>query len=86
MNGSAEREQYRLQHVRERLAEDPRVNTLDVHLDMQGQTVLLTGYAETEERRETIGALVSDMLPGFEVDNQTTVEPIPDPEEAEQVE
>jgi hypothetical protein len=85
MTGSTERDQYRLQHVRERLAEDPRLNTLDVHLDMRGQTVVLTGHAETEERRKTIGALVSELLPGLDVDNRTTVEAVPDPEEAEEM-
>jgi osmotically-inducible protein OsmY len=85
MTGSPERDEYRLQHVRERLAQDPRLNTLDVHLDMQGQVVVLTGHAETEERRQTIGALVSELLPGVEVDNRTTVEAVPDPEEAEEM-
>jgi osmotically-inducible protein OsmY len=85
MTGSAERDQYRLQHVRERLAEDPRLSTLDVHLEMQGQTVVLTGHAETEERRKTIGDLVTELLPGLEVVNRTTVEAVPDPEEVEEM-
>jgi hypothetical protein len=75
---------YLIQRVREALAHDPRVGELELRVKMVGTKVFVGGTVPTEERRRAVGEVVSEVLPDFEIHNETTVidfGPRPDQEE-----
>jgi osmotically-inducible protein OsmY len=65
---------YLVAHVRDALAQDPRVSELELKVKIAGSKVFVTGTVPTEERREAVADVVAETLPEFEVQNQTTVE------------
>lgn len=68
------------EHTRQALADDPRLGQLDVAITLRGQRALLTGHVATRDRRELLGAVVAEHLPGYEIDNATTtLEDMPEP-------
>lgn len=69
---------YLLAHVREALATDPRVNELHIDTQVAGNRVVLTGYVATEERKALITEVVKELLPEYEIHNQTTVGTFPE--------
>jgi osmotically-inducible protein OsmY len=73
--------EYLVQHIRERLAQDPRVNELDIQVVVAGERVFVTGHVATQERQETVKVVVEEIAPGYEVCNETTVnQPTASPE------
>ena len=78
-----EPEPYLLQHVRDAIANDPRVNELDVHLSSAGGKVFLAGHVSTKERRDALGEVVRELLPGYIVVNQVSVPETSEPPEVE---
>lgn len=60
------------EETRRALAEDPRLGQLDVAITLRGQRALLTGHVVTRDRRDLLGAVVAEHLPGYEIDNATT--------------
>lgn len=75
--------EYLVEHVREALADDPRVNELGLHVAVRGGTVFVSGVVSTAERHEAVTAVVSERAPGWTVHNGTTVAPLAEPMEAE---
>ena len=70
------------EETRRALAEDPRLGQLDVCITLRGQRALLTGHVVTRDRQELVAAVVADHLPGYEIDNATTIlENLPEPSE-----
>lgn len=80
---AAEPKQYVVAHIRERLARDDRVNDLNIHVQVVGETVFLTGEVETAARRDAVAEVVRELLPDYEVRNQVGVRHLHPPEEAE---
>jgi len=76
---------YLVQHVREALAEDPRVSELHVEVTVTADRVFITGAVPTEERRDVIAAVVRELLPEHQVSNHVTVEPISGAPEVERL-
>lgn len=76
---------YVTQHLRERLASDPRTNELELQIQLVGGKVFVSGTVATDERRAGITEVIEEMLPGCEVHNQTTVGDFPAAEGAERV-
>ena len=76
---------YVVAHVREALARDGRVNELNVDVTVAGRRVFLTGEVATEERRRAISEVVGELLPDYEVHNETSVPAVGEPGEAEQL-
>lgn len=72
-------------HLRERLAEDPRVNELNIDAAFSGRVVTLTGRVTTADRREAVGVVAAELLPGFEIRNDVTLIPIGEDGRAETV-
>jgi len=75
---------YLIQRVREALAHDPRVGELELRVKMVGNKVFVGGTVPTEERRRAVGEVVGEVLPDFEIHNETGVidfPPQPDHEE-----
>jgi hypothetical protein len=68
------------EETRRALAEDPRLGQLDVCISLRGRRALLTGHVVTRDRQELLAAVVADHLPGYEIDNATTIlENLPEP-------
>ena len=76
---------YVAAHVQEALARDPRVNEPELEVRVVNHRVFVTGVVPTNERREAIEAVVRDVSPGFDVENQTTVARYPEAGEPERV-
>ncbi|HEX2241061.1 MAG TPA: BON domain-containing protein [Actinomycetota bacterium] len=66
--------QYLAAHIREALAQDPRVNDLNIQVNVAGRKLFLTGNVPTEERCKTIAAVVRELVPDYEVHNEVTVQ------------
>ncbi|HYH28662.1 MAG TPA: BON domain-containing protein [Actinomycetota bacterium] len=62
---------YIIQHVREKLALDG--GELDIHVRVNGDTVLLTGSVATEERKAEAARVVETKLPDHRVVNDLDV-------------
>ena len=76
---------YLVAHVREALARDGRVNELNVDVTVAGRRVFLTGEVSTEARKAAVADVVRDLLPDYEVHNETTVAAIAEPGEPEEL-
>ena len=76
---------YLVQRVREALAHDERVSEMEIKVKIYGKRVFLTGLVPTKERKEAIDAVVAEVLPGFEVHNDTTVETFPEAVQVEEL-
>ena len=80
---SDEPDVYTIEHIRDALAQDDRVNELGVHVTMTPSGVFLTGDVATPERRDAITEVVRELLPDVEIHNQTTVAVYPEPPDME---
>jgi osmotically-inducible protein OsmY len=67
-------EPYLAEHVRDALAQDPRLSELHVDITTTPGKVFLTGTVGSEERRTHLTGVVQKLLPDREVVNHTTVE------------
>lgn len=76
---------YVAAHVQEALARDPRVNEPELEVQVVNGRVFVTGVVPTNERREAIEAVVHDVSPESDVENQTTVARYPEAGEPERV-
>ena len=77
--------EYVIGRVRQALAEDPRVAEQHIDISIRGQRVVLVGEVTTPERREAVAAVVEEMLPGFDVCNETSVPTIAEPTAVEEL-
>lgn len=73
---------YLVEHIRDHLLRDPRVGELDIHVSVEGTLVFVTGHVSTEDRRAGISVALADLLPDYEVRNETTVAAYPEAPEA----
>jgi len=80
-----EPERYLVERVRQALAHDPRVNALDIRVRVRDGKVYLNGRVATPERRAAITDVVREVLPGYEVNNGTTLGEYPEPVAEEHV-
>lgn len=76
---------YIAAHMQEALARDPRVNEPELEVQVVNRRVFVTGVVPTNERREAIEAVVRDVSPDLDVENQTTVARYPEAGEPERV-
>jgi osmotically-inducible protein OsmY len=65
-------DEYAEAHVAEALATDPRVSTLGIDVAIRGREVFLSGDVGTTERKDAVGEVVAELLPGYTVHNDTT--------------
>lgn len=68
-----EPEDYACQRLQEALAADTRVAELGLDVRAVGGKLFLTGQVPTEERRRAVGVVAAEVLPDYEVHNQTEV-------------
>ncbi len=74
---------YLVEHVRDALAHDPRVSELDVVVEIDDETVVLSGTVASAGRQEAAADVVRDLLPNHHVRDETEVADLAEPTEAE---
>jgi len=65
--------QYLVGRVQEALAADARVNALDIRVVVAGGRLHITGQVPTDERRNAVSRIVSELHPELQVHNELTV-------------
>ncbi|HEX2048759.1 MAG TPA: BON domain-containing protein [Acidimicrobiales bacterium] len=80
-----EPEDYAVQRLRDALATDERVAEMGVQVDVVGGKVFLTGQVATPQRQAAVGTVAAEVLPEYEVHNQTFVTPVGDPPRVEKI-
>jgi len=75
--------QYLVAKIQGALAEDPRVNMLDIKIMVIQNRVHIMGEVLSEERRAAAGAVVSAVAPGIEVRNELRILDVSSPAEPE---
>src|SRR5215831_10906457 len=75
--------QYIVAKIQSALAEDPRVNMLDIKIMVIQNRVHLMGEVMSEERRAAAGEVVSAVAPGIEVRNELRILDVSLPAEPE---
>ena len=68
-----EPEDYAIEHLRNALATDERVAEMGLDVRIAAGKVFLTGQVPTEERRQAVGVVAGEVLPEYEVHNETVV-------------
>ena len=68
-----EPEDYAIQRLRDALATDERVGEMGVQVRMVAGKVFLTGQVATAERRHAVGTVAAEVLPDYEIHNETDV-------------
>jgi osmotically-inducible protein OsmY len=80
-----ERPDYLPENIREKLIHDPRVAEQDLRVDVKEHRVLIGGNVSTLQLRHTLTEVARELLPGYEIVNETTVVPATEPEDEEPV-
>ncbi len=80
-----EPDDYALQRLRDALANDARVAEMGLQVDVAGGKVFLTGQVATAERQAAVGTVAAEVLPDYEVHNQTSVTPVGDRPRVEKI-
>ncbi len=75
--------QYMVAKIQSALAEDPRVNMLDIKITVMHNRVHLMGEVMSEDRRSAAGDVVLSVVPGVEVRNELRVLDVSSPAEPE---
>jgi osmotically-inducible protein OsmY len=65
---------YLVEHIRDAMAQDPRLSELHVDITVTSGKVFLTGSVASEERRACLTTVVRDLLPDREVVNHTSID------------
>ena len=84
-NAHAEPPEYVVAHLREALARDPRVNELELNVQIAAGKVFITGDVATPDRQRAVAEVARELLPEWEIHNGTAITPISEPTEAEQM-
>lgn len=70
---------YDAAHLREALGQDPRVGELGLHVSVAGDELFVRGTVPTQERRDAVGVVCREVLPGVTVHNEVAVGDYPEP-------
>ncbi|TMD43699.1 MAG: BON domain-containing protein [Chloroflexi bacterium] len=81
----SKRPDYVPEHIRERLIHDPRVAEQDLKVEVQEGRVLLGGNVATPQIRDRITEVARELLPDYQIVNETTVVPSGEPDDEEPV-
>lgn len=80
-----EPEDYAVQRLREALATDERVAEMGVQVRVVAGKVFLTGQVATAERHHAVGTVATEVLPDYEVHNETVVTALGDRPRVEKI-
>jgi hypothetical protein len=75
--------EYRLQHVRNALATDPRVGELELDIELVGERCFVRGFVASEDRRHAIAEVIGELVPDVAVVDETTLMDFPAPDRSE---
>ena len=81
----SDRPDYVHENIRERLIHDPRLAEQDLTVEVQQERVVLGGNVATLEIRERISQVAGELLPGYQIVNETRVVPSDEPDGEEPV-
>ncbi len=81
----SERRDYFPESIREKLIHDPRVAEQDLRVEVVESRVVLGGNVATSEIQAMISTVARELLPGYQILNETTVVPATEPEGEEPV-
>ena len=76
---------YLPEAIREKLIHDPRVAEQDLRVEVQAHRVLLGGNVASPQLKEQITEVAKELLPDYEVVNETTVVSAAEPDSEEPV-
>jgi len=79
------RADYLPEAIREKLIHDPRVAEQDLRVEVQAHRVMLGGNVASPQLKQQITAVAQELLPGYEVVNETTVVSAAEPDSEEPV-
>ena len=80
-----EPDDYAIQRLRDALATDERVAEMGVQVRMAAGKVFLTGQVATAERQQPVGMVATEVLPDYEVHNETVVTVVGDHPRGERI-
>ena len=80
-----EPEDYAIQRLRDALASDERVAEMGLEVRIAAGKVFLTGQVPTEERRQAVGVVAGEVLPEYEIHNETIVTEVGDAPRVEHI-
>jgi hypothetical protein len=80
-----EPEDYAIERLRDALATDERVAEMGLEVRIAAGKVFLTGQVPTEERRRAVGVVAGEILPEYDVHNETVVTEIGDTPRVEHI-
>ena len=76
---------YLVGRIREALAQDTRVNELDIQVTVAGRKLFISGHVTTPERQEAITTVLRELLPDYEIHNEVQVGTFTAGDEAEKL-
>ena len=82
---SEPRPDYLPEAIREKLIHDPRVSEQDLRVEVQAHRVMLGGNVASPQLKQRITEVAKELLPDYEVVNETTVVPATEPDSEEPV-
>ncbi len=82
---SEPRADYLPEAIREKLIHDPRVAEQDLRVEVQAHRVMLGGNVASPQLKEQITEVAKQLLPDYEVVNETTVVSASEPDSEEPV-
>jgi osmotically-inducible protein OsmY len=82
---SEPRPDYLPESIREKLIHDPRVAEQDLRVEVQAHRVMLGGNVSSPQLKRKITEVAKELLPDYEVVNETTVVPAAEPDSEEPV-
>ncbi|TME82482.1 MAG: BON domain-containing protein [Chloroflexi bacterium] len=82
---SEPRPDYLPEAIREKLIHDPRVAEQDLRVEVRAHRVMLGGNVSSPQLKQRITEVAKELLPDYEVVNETTVVPAAEPDGEEPV-
>jgi osmotically-inducible protein OsmY len=82
---SGPRPDYLPEAIREKLIHDPRVSEQDLRVEVQARRVMLGGNVASPQLKQRITEVAKELLPDYEVVNETTVVSAAEPDGEEPV-
>jgi osmotically-inducible protein OsmY len=79
------RDNYLSERIRERLIHDPRISEQDLLVRVLERRVTLGGNVSTPQLQQTLTAVAKELLPEYEIVNETTIVSAAEPEGEEPV-
>ena len=79
------RPDYLPEAIREKLIHDPRVAEQDLRVEVREHRVMVGGNVSSTQLKQRITEVAKELLPDYEVVNETTVVPAAEPDGEEPV-